>query len=60
MKKKDGRANNGGKRVGAGNVLIYGEKTKVISICIPETKEEEIREKIKLIMESYKTPKNEL
>lgn len=60
MKKKDGRAKNGGKRKGAGNVLIYGEPTKVISICIPETKEEEIRAKIKIIMEPYKTKKDEL
>jgi hypothetical protein len=58
LPKKDGRAGNGGKREGAGNVYKYGEKTKSISICVPISKEAEIRAKIEEILEPYKTNKD--
>ena len=44
----------GGARKGTGPKLKFGERTKTISVRVPESKYEEIKEQIKLIISQLK------
>jgi hypothetical protein len=48
------KENRGGARKGSGPKLKYKERTKTISFRVPESKFQEIKEKINELLKEYK------
>lgn len=56
--KKDGRVNNGGKRLGAGRPPQYDEPTILINFRVPESKEAYMRKFVNEKLKEFQKKKD--
>jgi hypothetical protein len=54
------KENRGGKRVGAGPKFKYGEETINITLRIPKSKKEEVKELVRSYLNQFKVVKSDV
>ena len=54
------KENRGGKRVGAGPPFKYGEETCNVTLRIPKSKKEEVKELVRSYLNQFKVSKSDV